>query len=104
MLCDIDDIAEGTSKGFDLDADGGVFAVRKDGVVYCYRNRCPHAGLELNWAPDRFLDRDKEYILCTAHGAMFDITSGLCIAGPCAGAELLPVDYQIVDRKIQLQL
>ncbi|RLA47365.1 MAG: Rieske (2Fe-2S) protein [Gammaproteobacteria bacterium] len=102
-LCAVSDIPEGGSKGFNLDKHASVFAVRKDDQVFVYKNSCPHAGLELNWVPDRFLDRDKEYILCSAHGAMFEIYSGFCIAGPCAGAELSPVDFQIKNDRIYLQ-
>ena len=71
------------------------FIVNHDGRHYAYVNRCPHAGSPLNWMPDRFLDRDREHILCTAHGALFEIESGLCIAGPCPGASLTTVRAEI---------
>ncbi|MBV1931387.1 MAG: Rieske (2Fe-2S) protein [Porticoccaceae bacterium] len=102
-LCAVEDIPEDGSKGFALDERSTIFAVRKDGKVFIYHNSCPHAGLELNWVPDRFLDRDKEYILCTAHGAMFEIASGLCIGGPCAGASLRQLAHTIKDEQIYLQ-
>jgi len=66
--------------------------------LYLYRNRCPHAGLPLNWAPDRFLDSTRRFILCAAHGAMFAIDSGDCIAGPCPGASLTAVPHDIDDQ------
>jgi nitrite reductase/ring-hydroxylating ferredoxin subunit len=102
-LCSVEDIPENGSKGFSLDKHKTIFAIRKDGQVYVYKNTCPHAGLELNWMPDRFLDRDKEYILCSAHGAMFEISSGFCIAGPCAGSSLQPVAHTVEDGRIYLQ-
>ena len=101
-LCAIEDIPEDGCKGFTLGTRATIFAVRKDGEVYIYWNTCPHQSMELNWMPDRFLDRDKEFILCTAHGALFDIASGLCVAGPCAGSGLKPVAHAIEDRLIYL--
>jgi len=50
-----------------------------------------HVGHPLNWAPDAFLTRDRANILCASHGAMYEIESGLCIAGPCIGKTLHPV-------------
>jgi naringenin degradation protein FdeD len=103
-LCALDDIPDGGSKGFTLGKHNSIFAVRQDRCIYIYRNTCPHAGLELNWTPDRFLDRDREYILCSSHGALFNIASGFCIAGPCAGSELTRVDFEIIENRIYLQL
>ena len=94
-LCALADIREGGCLGFGDRTGDALFAVRKHGEVYVYRNCCPHAGSPLNWMPDRFLDRDREHILCTAHGALFEIESGLCIAGPCPGASLTTVRAEI---------
>jgi len=101
-LCALDDIPVDQSRGFQLDRFVSIFAVRKSDRLYLYKNRCPHAGLELNWTADRFLDRDGMYILCSAHGAMFSIESGECIAGPCTGAYLEPVNFSISDGWIYL--
>ena len=101
-LCALADIPESGSRGF---GDGGtesVFAVRKDGVVHVYRNRCPHAGAPLNWMPHRFLDSAGEYIICSAHGALFDIPTGACIAGPCPGQSLAAVPFDIRNGQLWL--
>lgn len=101
-LCALEEIPDHHSRGFQLDRFASIFAVRKNDQLYLYKNRCPHAGLELNWMPDRFLDRDRQYIICSAHGAMFTIATGKCFAGPCAGAYLEPVDFRITDGLIYL--
>jgi len=101
-LCAVDDIPTGGAKGFQLDKFNSIFAVRKEGELYLYRNRCPHARLELNWMPDRFLDRSRDYIMCAAHGALFQIDSGKCISGPCPGTQLSPVAHTIVDGQLYL--
>lgn len=101
-LCAVDDIEDGGSKGFTLDKFTSVFAVRRGEAVYVYRNTCPHAGFELNWTPDKFLDRNREHIMCSAHGALFEITTGHCFAGPCTGSRLSPVGYIVEDGLIYL--
>jgi nitrite reductase/ring-hydroxylating ferredoxin subunit len=56
--------------------------------VYAYVNVCPHAGRALNWKPGAFLTRQGNLIMCSAHGAIFEIETGICVAGPCPGARL----------------
>lgn len=79
------------------------FAVKKNGRCYAYRNNCPHAGAPLNWGIDEFLTYDKEYLLCSLHGAVFDIETGLCIAGPCKGDRLEAVPFEISDGKVVIR-
>ena len=43
----------------------------------------------------RFLDRSGRHILCSTHGALFRITDGRCIKGPCLGASLVPLRCHI---------
>lgn len=104
FLCPTDEVAESGARGFDLGQDIRVFAVRADGAINVYHNRCPHLGLQLNWGPDRFLDRDRKHILCAAHGALFDIGSGLCIAGPCHGRSLTRMRHRLVDDALYVDL
>jgi nitrite reductase/ring-hydroxylating ferredoxin subunit len=86
-LCAAEQLAEGQSLG--LRAQGlSLLAVRKQGQVYLYENRCPHRGVPLEWQPDRFLDASGSLIQCATHGALFLIDSGECVAGPCAGQSL----------------
>lgn len=86
-LCAPHELAEGQSRGFVLE-DSKLLAVRKDGQVYLYQNRCPHRGIPLEWLPDQFLDQSASLIQCATHGALFLIDTGECVAGPCAGQSL----------------
>ncbi|SDI10657.1 Ferredoxin subunit of nitrite reductase or a ring-hydroxylating dioxygenase [Pseudomonas benzenivorans] len=86
-LCAPHELAEGQSRGFEIAGDK-LFAVRKDGRLFAYRNRCPHRGIPLEWLPDQFLDHSASLIQCATHGALFLIESGECVAGPCAGQAL----------------
>ena len=73
-----------------------AFALRFEGRVVAYMNRCAHVPTEMDSQPGEFLDADRRFILCSMHGAVYEPTSGRCIAGPCAGQRLMAVD--VVER------
>jgi nitrite reductase/ring-hydroxylating ferredoxin subunit len=93
-LCRLAEIPDGDTKSFKLGE--GEWPLRgllvRDGEsVRGFVNRCPHAGHQLSFRPDRFLTPDKQLILCQSHGALFDKVSGVCVGGPCVGESLTPV-------------
>ncbi len=90
FLCDSNTLADNSSRGFEVDGRP-LLAVRREGRVYVYQNRCPHRGITLEWQPDQFLDPSASLIQCATHGALFLVESGECVAGPCAGESLLAI-------------
>jgi nitrite reductase/ring-hydroxylating ferredoxin subunit len=76
------------------------FVVRQGGEVYAYQNYCMHVGHPLNWAPDSFLTKDRASIICSSHGAIYEIATGLCIAGPCLGKSLNALPIKVRDGVI----
>jgi len=76
------------------------FAVRFDGKVSAFVNRCPHLGVELDWQPGEFFEGTGLYLVCSTHGALFEPASGYCFAGPCRGASLEKVDVAELDGRI----
>lgn len=62
-----------------------AFAVRHDGRVQAYLNRCSHVALELDWVPNRVFDAEGHYLVCGVHGALFLPDTGACVAGPGRG-------------------
>jgi nitrite reductase/ring-hydroxylating ferredoxin subunit len=72
------------------------FVVRQGDDVFAYQNYCVHVGHPLNWAPDNFLTKDRANIICSSHGAIYEIPTGLCIGGPCLGKSLnaLPIEIR----------
>jgi nitrite reductase/ring-hydroxylating ferredoxin subunit len=68
------------------------FALRFDGRVVAYLNRCVHVPTELDWQPGEFLDAGREFILCSIHGAAYEPHSGRCLGGPCGQGRLTPLD------------
>lgn len=101
VLCQVNDIEEDAAKGFDVDGQS-VFAVKKDGQIYVYINSCPHIGIPLEFQPDEFLDMEKRFIQCANHGALFEIETGDCIAGPCTGQALKAAPFEIVGEEVHL--
>ena len=98
LLCRVDDLAPGTSRGFGPPPGGftGLFAVRA-ADIHVYVNACPHIGVALDGTPHDFLTRDKQHIVCATHGALFAIETGLCTQGPCHGDSLEQIAVTIVD-------
>ncbi len=98
-LCRIADIPEGEARGFAPPQGGftGLFALRRGDLLRVYVNACPHLGVSLDWAPDRFLAADGSRIVCSTHGAEFRLENGLCTSGPCLGERLQPVMIEIKD-------
>ena len=76
------------------------FVVRQGDEIHAYQNYCMHAGHPLNWAPDKFLTKDRTAIICASHGALYDIESGECFAGPCRGKTLRRVTVEVRDGVI----
>jgi nitrite reductase/ring-hydroxylating ferredoxin subunit len=98
VLCRLDEIPDGTAKGFDLggcDEPLEIFVVREGPRIFAYMNVCPHTGSPLDWQPDDFMSEDGCNIMCHTHGALFEVADGFCIAGPCAGDQLTPVKVEV---------
>jgi len=101
-----DDLPErGPGLRFEVDEDGEAapaFAVRYEGRVYAYINRCAHVSLELDFMPGRFFDRSGDYLICATHGALYEPDSGRCAGGPCNGVGLEPLSVVEKDGRIEL--
>ena len=68
-----------------------AFALRFDGQVRAYINRCLHVPTEMDWQPGDFLDNDKRWIVCGLHGATYEPADGRCVGGPCGRGRLTAV-------------
>ena len=106
LICASRALADGgPGVRFALRSQGGQekgFAIRHRGVVRGYLNRCPHMGTELDWQPGEFVDAAGLYLVCSTHGALFEPGNGFCVAGPCRGATLEPLDIREQDGAVML--
>ncbi|HRD86366.1 MAG TPA: Rieske 2Fe-2S domain-containing protein, partial [Rubrivivax sp.] len=73
-----------------------AFALRFQGRVVAYMNRCAHVPTEMDWQPGEFLDADRRWILCSIHGAAYEPADGRCVAGPCGRGRLTAL--QVMER------
>ena len=96
-LCKLNDLDDHCAMELVIE-ERQLFAVRQDNAIFAYWNLCPHRNTPLNWVPNQFLDADNQLIQCALHGALFEIDSGLCIAGPCSGDSLQSVKLRCEDR------
>jgi nitrite reductase/ring-hydroxylating ferredoxin subunit len=97
-LCTVADLADPGARGFFFREGEKLFmgfVVRLAGRVYGYIDRCPHAGMPLALLPNRYLTPEGDLVLCSSHGALFRITDGFCLGGPCAGRALWPWPVRI---------
>ena len=101
-LCQTTEIAEGQSRGFDLNTGIPVVLIKRDEQLFAYINKCPHLNIRLEWQEDQFLDPDGVLIECSTHGALFRINDGHCIVGPCEGQSLIPVPVIVTDDRISV--
>lgn len=95
-VCHVNDVAKRGAAGFvlaRLDAEGRavpfpIVVVRQGGQFHAYVNRCPHQGSRLDFQPGQFLDQGHKKLICGKHGSVFDVATGACVEGPCAGETL----------------
>ena len=106
-ICPVDQIETPGSYGFTVKAGKYPlygFVVRTEIGFHGYKNTCPHAGRPLDWAPHAFLTKDKQHIMCSAHGAMFEPGTGLCVHGPCLGRSLETWNIEVRDDVVYAEI
>ena len=103
-LCASADLQErGQARVFDLllyGAPARGFALRFDGRVVGYVNRCVHVPTEMDWQEGQFLDMDRRWILCSIHGAAYEPADGRCVGGPCGRGKLTAITLQERDGQV----
>jgi nitrite reductase/ring-hydroxylating ferredoxin subunit len=55
------------------------------------------------WRKDEYLNAARDRIVCAAHGAQFDIATGICTLGPCLGQRLQAVGLVVDDNEIHIR-
>ncbi|BCE03300.1 Rieske (2Fe-2S) protein [Marinicellulosiphila megalodicopiae] len=102
-LINVNELKSIQEKGFEINGKK-IFAVYKDEQCYVYENKCPHLGIDLEFMPNQFLDMDKALIICSTHGALFEIQTGQCVSGPCQGDHLILIDNKIEQEFVWVSL
>lgn len=76
----------GAAVAFDVVYRGEAcraFAIRYEGQVHAYLNRCGHVPMEMDYVDGQFFDSTGQWLMCATHGATYAPQSGSCVAGPC---------------------
>lgn len=73
-----------------------AFAVRYQGRVYAYLNRCSHVPMEMDFQPNEFFDLSGHSLMCATHGATYAPQTGQCRLGPCRGG-LVKIEVSEAD-------
>ena len=88
-LCASSELQDGgRAVAFDVVYAGQVlraFAIRYEGLVHAYLNRCSHVPMEMDYQEGRFFDDTGRWLLCATHGAAYAPDTGACVGGPCRG-------------------
>jgi nitrite reductase/ring-hydroxylating ferredoxin subunit len=98
VVCALHELDDPGARGFTIgrgDWPLRGFVVRRGAEIHAYVNHYPHAGHALNARPHSFLASAMPLIQCSSPGALFEMETGLCLAGPCAGARLRPIELRI---------
>ena len=98
VICALSELPDGGCLGFRLGTGDWPLrglVVRMGDDVRAFVNRCPHASHPLDLVPGRFLTPDGSLIRCSSHGALFEKSTGRCLAGPCVGKALRPIPVQV---------
>jgi nitrite reductase/ring-hydroxylating ferredoxin subunit len=101
-LCALSELADPGTRGFRFREGSRLFAgfvVREGAAVRGFVDSCPHAGWPLAALDDRYLTRDRRFILCAGHGALFEL-GGACVAGPCLGERLAAWAVAVRDGEV----
>ena len=102
-ICNLGDIKDNNSIGLSTKINGALkklIVVRSGKNTFVYLNSCPHTGAPLDLRPGQFFSHNKDNIICSTHGALFQIRTGLCIFGPCKDKYLEAIPIRIEDNEI----
>ena len=79
-----------------------IVLVRRGDDIAGFVNQCPHMGFALDWKAERIALDGGAFVRCIHHNAVFRVTDGLCVSGPCPGEHLTAVTLAIVDGAVVL--
>ena len=80
------------------------FVIRYQGQPYAYVNQCAHVPVELDWNEGDFFTVQKDYLICSTHGAHYQPDNGFCVMGPCKGKRLKSIQVTEQNHEIIINL
>jgi nitrite reductase/ring-hydroxylating ferredoxin subunit len=99
VLCRFDELRDGEARGFGPFDRVKAFAIRRDGRLFAYWDACPHYGdTPMAWRTNAYLNAAGDRIVCSSHGAEFDIETGRCVRGAALGRSLVPAPIEMTPQ------
>lgn len=101
FLCTIKDLDATGAIGIERNSPPfEIVVVGSKQKLQGYVNSCPHMGTPLEMSPGKFLDETKTQLICSTHGARFNVNNGICTFGPCKGQALQTVKLHIFGENV----
>ncbi len=97
-IAQVSQLTDGEGRRFEVGRGSSrvdCVLVRFDGRFYAYINRCKHMPMPLDLVKNHFFTGNKKHLRCQSHGAMYEPTTGRCLAGPCRGKGLDPLPIEV---------
>ncbi len=79
---------------------GGIL-VYDGATVTAWVNLCPHWSLPLDHSGPLATDAEGR-LICATHDARFRTSDGACVAGPCEGQRLEPLEVELADGVVRV--
>jgi nitrite reductase/ring-hydroxylating ferredoxin subunit len=95
-------VGRGRFVRVDLTAGPSVLVGRAGGAWRAYVNVCRHRDLPLDLGVSSPMSDDARFLACSQHGALYRLTDGLCVMGPCVGERLAPIAITEHDGELVL--
>lgn len=105
LIARLDDLPETGARAFDFRAGEALFSLilaRRGAEVFAYENRCPHADYPLERPDGRVVMHERRFIVCTMHGASFELETGACAGGPCNGEGLTAIAVRVDGGDVRM--
>jgi nitrite reductase/ring-hydroxylating ferredoxin subunit len=99
------DLVDGESRAFSFQRNDqriDAFLIRYEGSFHAYANVCRHLPVSLDYEDGQFFNREKNFVVCRTHGALYHPANGQCVQGPCGGESLFPVTIMVEDGAVWL--
>lgn len=78
------------------------FVIYTGSQFRAYLNKCRHWPIPLDFDDAEFFHPEFEKISCKTHGALYNLDSGICEAGPCSGSSLYV--FELIEDSKELRI
>lgn len=105
-LTQLIDVPLGQWSEHPLQTENGLTSVmvKRDHTEWvAFVNECPHQGRRMDYAENAFLETPDGQLVCPAHGATFDASTGFCSSGPCAGQSLTQLNISFDHKDVYVE-